>query len=446
MDQTIIWQKTLDLIKTELSPHNYKAWFSPVKLESIDQFNCKLIVQSAFIKTQLISRYQTLILQSLKQVTNLDYHLEFLVDPSQFAKKSTQIIEEEDYFQLENAGPPPVQTGLNPKYTIENFVVGFTNNLAYAAAQAVVQNPGTTYNPLFIYGPSGVGKTHLMHAIGNRIIQKNPNTKLIYATSERFMNDFVDSIQNRTTTQFRKRYRDCSLLLIDDIQFIAGKDSTQEEFFHTYNELSTKNAQIILTSDRPPTEMQKLESRLLSRFQGGLMVDIQLPDFDTRVAILKAKLQERGETLPEEYLKLIAESIESNTRELEGKLISILQMLKLTQQEPTPEFIQQFIGKQQVKSVDLDHKRVLSTINQYFNLRMADLIGPRRQKEFVLPRQIAMYILYEDCHLPMERVGEILGGRDHTTILHGIEKIRQALVRDREINRLVSEVKQAAIN
>jgi chromosomal replication initiator protein len=337
--------------------------------------------------------------------------------------------------------------GLNPKYSLSNFVVGLTNNLAFAAAQAVAQNPGTTYNPLFIYGPSGVGKTHLMHAIGNTITAKDPRAKLVYVTSERFMNDFVDSIQNKKTNEFRSRYRNCSLLLIDDIQFIAGKDSTQEEFFHTFNELSTKNAQIVLTSDRPPNDMQKLETRLMSRFQGGLMVDIQLPDFDTRMAILRAKLSERGDTLPEEVLQLIAENITSNTRELEGKLISILSLLKLTNQPPTLEFIRAQIGKStNAPGQTIDQKQVMTLIHRYFNIKPQDLTGPRRQKELVMPRQIAMYLLYEDCHLPFEKVGSLLGGRDHTTILHGVEKIKVAIDRDREIARIILDLRQQLTN
>lgn len=443
MDPEKTWQKVLNIIKEETSAANFKTWFSQTQLKSIDEEKLVLVVHSAFIKQQLASRYSELIQDSLKKVLDKSLIIEYIVDPSIVSKGLPQT--EEEYSPFENPKSQPISkvvTNLNPKYSINNFVVGLTNNLAFAAAQAVVANPGTTYNPLFIYGPSGVGKTHLMQAIGNAIVEKKPQTKLLYITSERFINDFVDAIQTKRTTQFRDKYRNIDLLLIDDIQFISGKDSTQEEFFHTFNELYSNNSQIILTSDRTPTEMQRLESRLLSRFQGGLMVDIQLPDFDTRVAILKAKLAERGESLPEEYLKIIAENTESSTRELEGKLILVLQSIKYSPGPHSEETITKLLGKP-TSGNNFDQKKVLSTINQYFNTKMSDLIGPRRQKELVLPRQIAMFILYEDCKLPMEKIGEILGGRDHTTILHGIDKIRQAITRDREVQRLVIEVKQA---
>ncbi len=444
MDSPKTWQKILETLRSEISAANFKAWFqTSTKLKTISEGKISLAVPSAFNKNQLISRYENSIKAAALTVTGQEYLLEFVIEPSSFEKPLPVDDNEDDYFNLSAQSPLMPQTGLNPKFTIENFVVGLTNNLAFAAGQAVAQNPGTTYNPLYIYGPSGVGKTHLMHAIGNAIIRQNPYTKLIYVTSERFMNDLVSAIQNKKTGDFRARYRNCNLLLVDDIQFFAGKDSTQEEFFHTFNDLSTKNAQIILTSDRTPNEIDRLESRLKSRFQGGLMVDIQLPDFDTRVAIMRAKLKERGESLPEEYLKQIADNIDSNTRELEGKLISIIQAAKNSPQGLTPETIQKILGQPSTKDTKLDHKKVLSGINQYFNLKMSDLTGPRRQKEFVLPRQIAMYMLYVECKISMEKVGEILGGRDHTTILHGIGKIREALNRDRDIQRLVIEVKQS---
>lgn len=444
MDLDRAWSKILEIIKDNVSAANFRTWFSQTSLSSAAGGQLILAVPSAFIKGQLAARYEELIRLAAKKVVNQEVTIGYLVDPTLIKPVGENLDQEEEIFSFSpQTNLPP--TNLSPKYTLENFVVGLTNNLAFAAAQAIVQNPGTSYNPLFIYGPSGVGKTHLMQGIGNALLKARLQFKLIYASSERFMVDFVDSIQSKKTGAFRSKYRHCHVLLIDDIQFISGKDSTQEEFFHTFNELHAKDAQIVLTSDRPPNEMAKLESRLMSRFQGGLMVDIQLPDFDTRLAILKAKLGERGESLPEDYLKLVAEVVESNTRELEGKLVQILQMVKLASQPPSLEQIKQFLGSPLVTTT-WDHKKVLGEINQYFNLKMADLIGPRRQKELVLPRQIAMFLLYEECRLPMEKIGQILGGRDHTTVLHGIEKIRQAQSRDREIQRLLIEVRQTLTN
>ncbi len=447
MDTQKTWNKILDYIKQQVSATNFKTWFSQASVGEITDSQITLIVPSAFIQGQLIKRYEPLLHQAIEQVLNKDLQLIFSIDSSKSIKKTKKEFEpqeEEDFFTLSSTSTSsqPISP-LNPKYTLKNFVVGLTNNLAFAAAQAVAQHPGTSYNPLFIYGQSGVGKTHLMQGIGNALLAKNPQTKIVYVSSERFMNDFVDSIRNKKTGDFRQKYRSCEILLIDDIQFISGKDSTQEEFFHTFNELHSKNAQLVFTSDRSPNDIQKLEPRLQSRFQGGLMVDIQLPDFDTRMAIIKAKLHEQGETLSEELIAQIAENTATNTRELEGKLIQILQMAKLNNQAPTPELVQRFLGKPiQAQSKTLDSKKLLQKINEFFNTKLSDLTGPRRQKELVLPRQIAMFLMYEECKIPMEKIGQILGGRDHTTVLHGIEKIKTSIQRDREVQRLIIELKQ----
>src|SRR5258708_4727821 len=330
MDGKKVWNKILEQIKEQISAANFRTWFSQTQLKQLSGSKLTLAVPSAFVKGQLISRYDELIKTAGEGIVGQKLEINYLIDPSLASSKpSLELNQEEDIFQLSSSGSPTQSNMslLSPRNNLANFVVGLTNNLAYAAAQAVVQNPGVSYNPLFIYGPSGVGKTHLMQGIGNALLVKNPYLKVIYASSERFMNDFVDSIQTKKTGDFRQKYRSCQVLLIDDIQFISGKDSTQEEFFHTFNELHSRSSQLVFTSDRPPNEIQRLEARLQSRFQGGLMVDIQLPDFDTRMAILKAKLQEREASLPEEALKLIAENTASNTRELEGKLIQILQMI-----------------------------------------------------------------------------------------------------------------------
>lgn len=442
VENSKVWEEILKSIREQVSPANFKGWFSQTSLGSINKTTLTLIVPSVFVKNQLVTRFSQVLHETTQKVTGASLNIEFVIDSSRFSKKAA-VLEEGEFELVSFAQANKIHPSLNPKYSLANFVVGLTNNLAFAAAQAVVQNPGTTYNPLFIYGPSGVGKTHLMHGIGHSLVAKNPATKIIYVPSESFMNDFVESIQNKSTGRFRAKYRSCDLLLIDDIQFISGKDSTQEEFFHTFNEIYAKGAQVVLTSDRPPHEIGRLEPRLSSRFQGGLMVDIQLPDFDTRVAILKSKLSERGETLPEEILQLIAGTIDSNTRELEGKLIQVLSSAKTTNQSPTLESVEKTLGHSLTQpNQKLDYKKVLGKVNNYFNIKMGDLLGPRRQRQLVIPRQIAMFILHEDCKLPVARVGEILGGRDHTTVLHGVGKIRLAVARDREIQRQVMEIKQ----
>jgi len=444
MEAAQTWKQILEQIKTQISFNNFKAWFSQTEIDSVEEGKIILKVPSSFHKGQLLARYESIILETASEVLNTQASLEFKIDSSVGKKKtSTEAEPVEDFFRMPQKSITSTNFSLNPKYTLENFVVGLTNNLAFAAAQAVVENPGIAYNPLYIYGPSGVGKTHLMQAIANELISKNPDIKPVFASSERFMNDFIESIKSKSTESFRHKYRSCDIILIDDIQFISGKDSTQEEFFHTFNDLHSKNSQLVFTSDRPPNEIEKLEGRLASRFQGGLMVDVQLPDFDTRMAILKAKLSEKGDSLPEEFLNMIAEGITSNTRELEGKLIQILQRRKLSGIPLTEAEVRKVLGNKPVeKTHSLSTSQVLEGTTKFFNVSVADILGPRRQKGLVLPRQIAMFLMYEECKTPFERIGEILGGRDHTTVMHGVDKIRVAIGRDREIQRLVIEIKQ----
>ena len=343
----------------------------------------------------------------------------------------------EEFFQPQHTSQ---NSYLNPRYTLDNFVVGPTNNVAYAGAEAVSQNPGTSYNPLFIYGGTGVGKTHLMVAIGNALRAKKSNLKIIYCSSDKFMNDYVEAIQTHRMGDLRRKYRALDILLIDDIQFFSGREGTQEEFFHTFNELQGKNAQMVITSDRPPHEIEKLEDRLKSRFQGGLMVDIQLPDFDTRVAILKSKCLEKGLVLEEEALRLLASSLDSNTRELEGKLIQITQSLKLKGLSASAENVAPFLNHQPKKET-ADPKQILSKICDFFNTTLKDLIGPRRQKELILPRHFAMYILSVEYNLTVEAIGKLLGGRDHTTVMHGRDKVRELILRDRDVQRRIIELR-----
>lgn len=435
------WHKVLDIIKNQISSPNFRIWFAKTKIEQRTNGSLIVEVPSAFIKNTLINRYLPIIEDATKQVYGKKTAIDFKVNPRLIGYEEEVMVE----FDLSQPQLDPVVYGLNPKYTLQNFVVGLSNNLAYAAAQAVIANPGLSYNPLFIYGGTGVGKTHLMQAIGNTLIKKTSNLKIIYCSSEKFMNDFVEGIQNKRTGDFRAKYRACHLLLIDDVQFFSGRDSTQEEFFHTFNELHTKNTQIVLTSDRPPNEIQKLEERLKSRFQGGLMVDIQLPDFDTRLAILKAKCLERGQHLAEDCLTLIAENMPTNARELEGKLIQILQTAKLQNTQITADFVRTFLKTPPTLIFKIGSKKVISSVTSYFDIKLSELIGPSRKKEYVLPRQLTMYLLYEECSIPYAKIGDILGGRDHTTILHGVDKIRQAVKRDREIQRILIEVKQIAI-
>lgn len=435
MDNLRLWHKFLQLIKPLVGPDNFKAYFIKTLLKSAEGDSIVLSTPSAFIKESLDQKYKSLIEETFTKLLEKKVNVSFIVKESE-----TELPEvEEDFFQ-------PMQSKintLNPKYTLENFVVGPTNNLAYAAAQAVTQNPGTSYNPLFIYGGTGVGKTHLMLGIGNAIVKKYPNFKVNFCSSEKFTNDYVGALQTKQFPIFRSRYRGVDILLVDDIQFFSGREGTQEEFFHTFNELSSKNSQIVITSDRPPYEIAKLEDRLKSRFQGGLMVDIQIPDFDTRVAILKNKCAERGSILTENCLNLIAASVETNARDLEGKLIQILQSLKTNNLDATEENIRGLLGqKQNGELKNLTPKQVITKICEYFAIKQSDLSGPKRQKELILPRHLTMYILAEELGLTVEKIGEVLGGRDHTTVMHGRDKIKSLILSNREIQRIFIETKQ----
>lgn len=439
MDNLRLWHKFLEAVKPTLSSANFRTFFSQTLLKSIDGNKVTLATPHAFAKETLNQKYLPLIEATFTTLLGKKVQVEFAIKEAVIKPQTEQ---EMDFFQ-------PIQATasiLNPKYTLENFVVGPSNNVAYAAAQAVVQNPGTSYNPLFLYGGTGVGKTHLMIGLGNALSSKNPRLKIIYCSSEKFMNDYVTAIQEHKMGDLRKRYRLADILLIDDIQFFSGREGTQEEFFHTFNELQSKNSQMVLTSDRPPQEIAKLESRLKSRFAGGLMVDIQPPDFDTRVAILRAKCAEQGNILPEDSLKLIASALDSNIRELEGKLIQILQALKTQNLTADPENVAKFLSPSSKKPLTSDHKQVLSTLCSFFNITLKDLVGPKRQKELVLPRHLAMYLLSEELRLTVEKIGQVLGGRDHTTVMHGRDKMKHLINTDREIQRIMIEVKQQIIN
>ncbi|MDO8619531.1 MAG: chromosomal replication initiator protein DnaA [Candidatus Daviesbacteria bacterium] len=441
MDTDKLWRKISQDLKSELSSASFRTWFSGVGIASVEKDRVTISAPSGFIQENIRSRYLKLIEELTDKALGTKTIVDFVVIPAKAKVPSKDLPTDKNLFQSEE--PTPVKS-INPKYTLENFVVGLSNNVAYAAAQAVSQNPGTSYNPLFIYGGTGVGKTHLMLGIGNALLAKYPHYKVIYCSSEKFTNDYVESIQTRKMGDFRSKYRSANILLVDDVQFFSGREGTQEEFFHTFNELTSKNCQLVLTSDRPPGEMPKLEDRLKSRFQGGLMVDMQLPDFDTRVAILRAKCAERKETIPDESLNLIAASLETNGREIEGKLVQLLQILKIQNLEATPENIANLLGqKPTALPSKTNYRQVLTALCTYFNIKASELTGPKRNKELVLPRHFAMYILSEEMKLTVEKVGEVLGGRDHTTVMHGRDRIKRLIDTDKEIQRIFKEVRQS---
>lgn len=429
-----IWEKALGIIKDYLSKPSFETWFKTTEVIEESEEKLKIGVISEFAKDWLRSNYLSLIKEVLRAVAGKDIDVEFVVVKREEEKEEIKIEQKNNF-------------GLNENYTFENFVVGESNKLAHAASLAVAKNPGRSYNPLFIYGGVGLGKTHLIQAIGHYIIKTKPALKVVYITSEVFTNEVINSIQKNKMNEFHEKYRNIDCLLIDDIQFLAGKERTQEEFFHTFNTLHNNYKQIVITSDRIPKEIPTLEDRLRSRFEWGLMVDIAPPDFETRVAILKKKAEKEKIFVPDEVFNFIAEKITSNIRELEGALIRILAHASLSNQEITLDYAKKVLSGiyDKVKKIDLSPDNIKSTVAQYFSLSVKDLEGERRSQDYVVPRQIAMYLIRELTNYSLPQIGEIFGGRDHSTVLHSIEKIKKELKKDENLRACIEDLKRLLI-
>ena len=388
-------------------------------------------------------RYKDLVINSIEVACSKTYNLEFLIaseiqDAEELEEKTKQPKKDNMTVVVNDE----MSSTLNPKYTFNSFVIGNSNRFAHAASLAVAESPAKAYNPLFIYGGVGLGKTHLMHAIGHYILQNNPNAKVVYVSSEKFTNELINAIKDDKNEEFRTKYRSVDVLLIDDIQFIAGKERTQEEFFHTFNTLHEANKQIILSSDRPPKEIPTLEDRLRSRFEWGLIADIQAPDFETRMAILKKKADVEKLNVPNEVMVYIATKIKSNIRELEGALIRIVAYSSLTNREITvdlaSEALKDIISNKQNKSITID--LIQDVVATYFNLRVEDLKSQRRTRNVAYPRQIAMYLSRKLTDMSLPKIGEEFGGRDHTTVIHAYEKISESLNRDESLEHTLNDI------
>lgn len=437
-----LWEKTLNILKSELSDVSYNTWIKSCEPTSIVNDVIKLRVPNDFTREILETRYKTLILNAIKIISSKKYNIDFAI--------TTDDSIEEDEKKAENKEPKAdkikandeMLSILNPKYTFDSFVIGNSNRFAHAASLAVAESPARAYNPLFIYGGVGLGKTHLMHAIGHYILKNNPKAKVVYVSSEKFTNELINSIKDDTNVEFRNKYRNVDVLLIDDIQFIAGKERTQEEFFHTFNALHEANKQIILSSDRPPKEIPTLEDRLRSRFEWGLIADIQAPDFETRIAILKKKADVENLNVPNEVMVYIATKIKSNIRELEGALIRIVAYSSLTNREISvdlaTEALKDIISNKQNKQITIDI--IQDTVANYYNLRVEDFKSQRRTRNVAYPRQIAMYLCRKLTDMSLPKIGEEFGGRDHTTVIHAYEKISDALQKDETLQSAINDI------
>lgn len=423
-----VWEKTLESIANLLSKPSFETWFKPTKPISKDGNILTIEVPNDFAREWLESRYAPLLTSTVRDLIEEEVELRFVTP------------EKNESIKVAAATPNPVQpSSLNPKYTFESFVVGESNRFAHAASLAVAEAPGKAYNPLFIYGGVGLGKTHLMQAVGHFVLKNHPDYRVVYVSSEKFTNELINAIRFNRTPQFRDTYRNIEVLLVDDIQFFAGKESTQEEFFHTFNALYESGRQIVISSDRPPKEIPTLEDRLRSRFEWGLITDIQAPDLETRIAILRKKAAIEGWHLPNDVIVNIADQINSNIRELEGALIRIIAFASFHNKQITLDLANEVLKDviSSSKSQRVTIPLIQQVVAEYFNIEIEDLKAQRRTKNITFPRQIAMYIIRELTDYSLPKIGEEFGGRDHTTVLHAYEKIQNSIKEDPEVDRII---------
>lgn len=429
--------KAKDLLKDEVTKISYETWIKDLEIESAENGNIVLVANTVFQKDSIMSRYYDLFKNTFRFLTNKEWDINVILK----SDDSTPMQETSNLEQSINSYVNP-NSNLNPKYTFDTFVVGNNNRFAHAAALAVAEAPAKSYNPLFVYGGSGLGKTHLMHAIGNEVLKNNKTLNVLYVDSEKFTNQLINAIKDSKTEQFKNKYRNIDVLLIDDIQFIAGKERIQEEFFHTFNSLHGSGKQIIISSDRPPKDIPLLEDRLKSRFEWGLIADISNPDYETRFAILKKKAQLDNIYIDDEILSNIATKIDSNIRELEGTLNRLIATSSLTQAPITMEMSERAINdvvknKEKVLSYDL----IQETVAKYFNITVNDLKGSRRSNDIALPRQIAMYLCRTIAQMSTNAIGSCFGKRDHSTVLHACNKIEKDIKQDNNLKMVVDSVK-----
>ena len=454
MDAKHVWRAALGELQVSLSPANYETWLRDTSLVGVEDNRFRISVPNGFAKDWLETRYRSLISQTLARIVGYSVQVEFVV-----AAADATSLNGASASGSSSAGAGPAQrvrveptrvggeggaTNLNPRYTFANFIVGSANRLAHAASLSVAERPGHAYNPLFLYGGVGLGKTHLMHAIGNQVIAKFPRKRVVYATSEKFTNEFITSIQQGKIDEFRTRYRRIDLLLIDDIQFIADKERTQEEFFHTFNAIHEDGKQIVLSSDRPPKAILTLEERLRSRFEWGLIADLTAPDLETRIAILRAKAEEGGVPLGSDVIEFIARKVVSNIRELEGALNRVVAYASMGAMPISIELAQAVLSNvlYNPKKRQVTPERIAKAVADYYGVQLEALKGQKRDRAIVVPRQIAMFLMREETDVSLLRIGAELGGRDHSTVLHACDKITRESAANDELRREIAAVRE----
>lgn len=448
-----LWQAVLGEIELTVSRGSFVTWFKNTRLLRHKDNVLIIGVPNVFIKQQLERKYNQLITDMLEKNGITPLRIEYKIHSGVTLNKKT----EDDTVVLttsaggeKTASSTPPRTslthtyrqGLNERYTFDTFIVGSGNELAYAACQAIAVNPGSKYNPLFLYGGVGIGKTHLIQAVGNAIHANNPDARVVYVSTEQFVQEFIDAVRFKKNTDFAGYYRNADVLILDDIQFIAGKDKTQEEFFHTFNALHQANKQIIISSDKPPKDIPTLEERLRSRFTQGMAIDMQIPDFETRCAIVQTKAQTHSVVLPPPVVDFLANLIQTNIRELEGALNQLLAFCEMRGLDPDINIATSLLGSIKTRPKHLSAKQIIERTAKHFQIPLEDILGPKRDKDIVVPRQVAMYMLRSELHLSFPKIARELGRKDHTTAIHSVEKIEKELGFDTDIRTAVTDIKE----
>jgi chromosomal replication initiator protein len=461
MQQDSLWQAVLGEIELSVSRGNFVTWFKNTCLLKQTDEAVVVGVPNIFIKQQLERKYSDLITETLKkngvQVPSIEFKITSNIVPPRPAETDI-VLEVQQVASSRSSGEEAISSGqskvagnslshsyrqgLNERYTFESFIVGSGNELAFAACQAIAQQPGTKYNPLFLYGGVGIGKTHLIQAVGNTIAAREPSAKVLYISTEQFVQEFVDALRFRKTADFAGHYRTADVLIIDDVQFIAGKDKMQEEFFHTFNALHQANKQIIISSDKPPKDIPTLEDRLRSRFAGGMSIDMQIPDFETRCAIVQTKAQDHNTQLPQDVVEYLAMNIQTNIRELEGALNQLLAFCEMRGLDPSLSIITSLLSVSKSRPKHLSAKQIIERTARHFQIPLEDIVGPKRDKDIVVPRQVAMYMLRSELHLSFPKIARELGRKDHTTAIHSVEKIEKESRVDASLRMAISEIKE----
>ncbi|MEI7683235.1 MAG: chromosomal replication initiator protein DnaA [Candidatus Saccharibacteria bacterium] len=460
VQETDVWQAVLGEIELSVPHGSYVTWFKPTRLLKIKDDTITIGVSNVFAIQQMEKKYSPLLKEILAKNGLTPKHLEFKIHSGLGAKKQPKedvevISEDQQNNQLDNQDQAPktpayrtnalshsYRQGLNERYTFDNFVVGSGNELAYAACQAIAVNPGTKYNPLFLYGGAGIGKTHLIQAAGNAVVARKKDARVVYASSEQFVQEFADALRYKKNTDFANHYRSVDVFIMDDVQFLAGKERVQDEFFHTFNALHQANKQIIISSDKPPGDIPTLEDRLKSRFTWGMSIDMQNPDFETRCAIIHIKASAHGLDLKPDLVEYMSNLFQTNIRELEGALNQLLAFCEMRGLEPDLLVATGLLGSRKSRPKHISAKQIIERTAKHFQVSMEDIVGPKRDKDIVVPRQVAMYILRSELHLSFPKIARELGRKDHTTAIHSVDKIDKELAFDTDMRAAINEIKE----